>query len=222
VDGGMKKVFLIITSIIVLIYGGYKTLFPSAHWNQKLTIYFETPNGPVVVKNVVRVDLWYTPVFAGAGGNFVSVKGEALTADLGDRKVVFALLNRQNWLLRQTMFRYGIVVSEPYARNARKLKSQTEPLVVPPELYPVLVSFMDVNDPKYVELINDNTITEIFGDGYEIIKMTVQVTHEPITAGIIEEYLPWWHSLTVQIGGLSPKTGADPRYGIRKWDFLKE
>jgi|GEM_PF-6222565 hypothetical protein len=72
----------------------YRPYFPKASYNEKMTLTVGTPDGPVSGAAVTRVTLWQEPslIFPEAGGGFHDVRGEAVVVDLGDGRMIFALL----------------------------------------------------------------------------------------------------------------------------------
>jgi hypothetical protein len=70
--------------------------------------------------------------------------------------------------------------------------AQTEPLVVQPKRYPMLVTFEDVTDPKSVRLVDPADLATSFGAGYALRKITLEITREPVTKGVVEGVLGWW------------------------------
>lgn len=53
---------------------------------------------------------------------------------------------------------------------------------------PMLVTFKDIKDPSSVQLVDRSNLSASFGAGYKLNAITVQVTDEPVTAGIRQRF----------------------------------
>jgi len=62
---------------------------------------------------------------------------------------------------------------------------------VPPKLYPLLVTFSDLNDPMSVKKVDPANLAETFGAGYNLKSITLEITDEPVTEGKVEKLLGW-------------------------------
>lgn len=165
-------------------------------WNQKLTLYFSTPDGRVQASSVIQVRAQHPTnlsrmIPAGIHGLKTSVTGEAVVADLGEGKYVFALLPEMANVLRGTLMDTGVVEGLSGLAITQKMKDQLEPLEVPRNRWPQLVTFTDLNDPTSVKLIDADNLRVIFGSGYALRDVTVQSTYDPITYGKVEQVLNW-------------------------------
>ncbi|RLJ98020.1 hypothetical protein [Ruegeria conchae] len=192
-----------------------------ADWHQKMVLYFDTPDGPMTASSVIRVDFTGAIEWLGSmDGNHTDLTGEAVVADLGGRYLFALIEENAGPLIWLTMLREFDDVAG-FKASTRKIKRQTEPLDVPRDLWPRLVTFEDIDDSASIQLVNPVDLTESFGPGYNIRRVTIQVTKEPISNGKIETVLAWWNELTTPIGG-PRRPYADPLYAIGKWDFVKE
>jgi len=88
--------------------------------------------------------------------------------------------------------------------------------------YPLLVTFSDVDDPKSLQKLDPDNLAAIFGEGYKLKSITLEITDEPVTKGRVEQVLGWWNSLTVPIGSSEKRKFGDPLYGLGKWDFVRK
>ena len=214
----------------------------SYDWNQKLTLYITTPSGEVVASSVIRIDATDTtskffPVEARKFQN--KSTGEAVVADLGQGRYLFALLkNKSGNPVDQIHEAYSDVLHEPrrafWGKWVRVLKQQEEPGVLPPRAYPMLVTFDDVTDPKSVRLVDPADLAASFGAGYALRKITLEITDEPVTLGVVEgvfDYFTWPKDKRYQYTcdaygcGTNPIriTYRDGRYdSLTKSDFYSE
>ncbi len=132
--------------------------------------------------------------------------GEAVTVDLGDGRQIFAV--RENPYVMQRI--YSMVVnmlayppgeltpplpSRPSRGNwtaaypeARRLKSSA---VIRRQDYPMLVTFRDRMDPTSVVEVDPADAAATLGPGHSVRRITVTVTDDPITDGVVAKSLPW-------------------------------
>ena len=84
---------------------------------------------------------------------------------------------------------------------------------VPRDHYPMLVTFADINDPKTVHEMKPDQVSSIFGAGYSLKSITLEITYEAVTEGRVEQ-LPFWPILLKQttLSGLTAfdKSRPDP------------
>jgi hypothetical protein len=198
--------------------------FASGTWRYKMTVMVSTPEGDKVGSAVreVAVQKGWSPL--PEMQPHVSVKGQAVVIDLGERGILFALL-RGNRLGSD----YGsdlpahIFMPEGGGLSAAGIKKMSElkagPTVLAPEWYPAFVRFKDPNDPRTVESVSRYSdrdfpngyggtaiaLEKAFGSGVRLKSITLEMTKEPVTSGI-STLLPWLtHRDGVQgyIGGSS-------------------
>ena len=159
-----------------------------ADWHQKMVLYFDTPDGPLTASSVIRVD--FTGAMAWAGDldhDHTDLAGEAVVANLGGR-YLFALIE-------EDAGRMIVRVLPPdkkgqsFKSSIRWIKKQSEPLDVPPDLWPRLISYTDIKDPASAKLVDPGKMASEFGDGYALRRVTIQTTDEPLTQGRVEEVL---------------------------------
>jgi hypothetical protein len=152
----------------------------------RLTVTIQTPEGEVSGSTVRAVK------YPSTGKRLFSlpdaprkthVKGEAVVIDLGDKGKAFAVIKDSSWM------------ELVYGGGGE----------LPLKFWPKIVWFEDINDPKSVKLVHttkenpennrewihvDNA-AELFGEGYAVKNMTVEITDEPVTWGVVEQLLPW-------------------------------
>ncbi len=214
----MKR-FLLLLACTVLLIGCAKR----AHWNQKMTLYFDTPRGAVVASGVVAVN-YVAPVWFQQINNFqINVSGEAIVVDMGEGRTLFALLGGMENLMRDTLRDAGLIDSPVYVDVTKAIKAQTEPLTVQPKRYPMLVTFEDVNDPKSVRLVNPGALAASFGAGYALREITLEITREPVTKGVVEAVLGWLGSHPEpKLGPATGRTTNIPFYRrVAHGDFIR-
>ena len=62
---------------------------------------------------------------------------------------------------------------------------------VPRDRYPMLVTFSNINFPKTVREVRPDQFSSIFGPGYGLKSITLEITDEPVTEGKVESMLVW-------------------------------
>jgi hypothetical protein len=196
----------------------WTTFYPSGTWRYKITVTVETPEGIKTGSAVREVSVYSypTPFPEDSGAQVRVAYGEAVVVDLGERGVLFALLNGAKLGVD-----YGH--SLPFyifpsstggttaagIRHYRNLKTSTTEIA--PEWYPTFVHFKDINNRKTAEpvmemepctnpktriprsmfCIKEDRFVEIYGEGVRLESVTVEMTTEPVTKGIVDKYLPW-------------------------------
>lgn len=172
--------------------------FHEWQWRQKLTVTVDTPAGPRTGSSVVSVNVYDTPSwwglgdFAGAGGS--SLSGEAVTVDLGGGRYLFALLKdysfetaRETFISKEEQPRTKAQAIAVYDRLERMRGSRD----LAREHYPLLVTFDDIHDPASVRRVDPDDLSASFGHGYRLNAITLAITDEPVTRGVVEAVLGW-------------------------------
>lgn len=172
-------------------------------WSQKTTVIIETPDGPKSGAGVVEVSLRIIKRETVSGGFLKwTYWGEAAVVDLGDGKFVFALLNRPrtgSWqpdvLLRTAFARVG---ATPHLGRDngrvwyRSLNWHGAPVELIAREYPALVAFRDITKPStIVELESEADFKSLFGPGFRLLSVRLEIVDEPNTPPTVAEVLPW-------------------------------
>lgn len=127
--------------------------------------------------------------------------GEAPMVDLGNGKVLFALLTEPHGVnpMREVLFRWleFSKLAPPVSgeggidrlENAIALKPAG---LLLPKYYPMLVTFENIDDPKSVRQVYPNRIENTFGSGFSLQDIAIQAldAEVPLTGGI-EKKLKW-------------------------------
>ena len=64
-------------------------------------------------------------------------------------------------------------------------------IAVPEGQYPMLVTFGDIADPASVRLVDPGDLAASFGAGVRLKAVTLEVTREEVTEGVVEGLLGW-------------------------------
>ncbi len=173
-----------------------------AQWHQKMTVVVDTPHGEkrgssVISVNFARGNERLLRVTEGSGVRW-DVKGEAVVVDLGEGRYLFALLKGGSSYLGNAGVNAYVFSSRRYAPGEIEAVKAVEraprnaPKVLPREMYPLLVTFDDINDPKTVKKVDPDNLAATFGPGYRLKRITIEITDEPVTRGKVEKVLGWW------------------------------
>jgi hypothetical protein len=210
----MRRQFLALTAAALalpVVLSGCSGVSPK-HYRFKMTIEVETPQGLKTGSSVYEVSASENKARLLPEEHALSwgVKGEAVAVDVAPSQTLFALLKTGAMhgdmasLSMQALdpaFNNDIV--ESAARIAARQGVQSF-AVVDPKLYPQLVHFGDVRDPKSVAAVDPAHLDAAFGPGVTLKRITVQVTDEPVTTGI-EKRLGWL--------GAYPEPSLNPNHG---------
>ncbi len=176
-------------------------------YRYRLTLEVDTPEGLKTGSSVIEVETDVAGDYAIATPGRVSheLRGEAVTVDLGDGRVLFALLRSNSdsdWASRVMFMLAPAYAGEGAFQNRfdamlRKRAEMALPRYFPRaghldarSAYPMLVTFGDLSDPTSVEQVDPDDLAATFGEGVRLERITVQMTDDPVTTGI-EERLGW-------------------------------
>jgi len=216
-----KKIVISILAVLIVVVAsisfGVGDLYLSGTWRYKMTVEIETPEGIKTGSSVREMGNSASSSFIPEVGNPADVRGEAVVLDLGARGVLFALISHKSDHEFYDTFPVpsgkGGATPEGIKYYA-SLPVGTKGIVNPgmPGGYPNLVTFKDVNDPKSVTLVQEwertrgqslghqfklknDRMEEFFGEGVKLKKITIEITDEPVTWGVVKKYLGQRHAV---------------------------
>lgn len=180
---------------------GCGLIFPSDRLRQKITVEVETPPGLRTGSSVVDTEVHKGKSWGDASGAQFKLRGEAVAVDLPGGRTLFALLRGADGAagdaaiyqarLISRALRAGAVANRTIAVDGldlmavrKKAKDAKVQLDLPPKLYPLLVTFRDISDPKSVEHVDPANLAATFGPGVNLKGIAVEITDEPVTMGI--------------------------------------
>ena len=214
----MKKAGIITVGVVVLLFavGAYAMgeLTTSGTWRYKMTVVVETPEGLKSGSAVREMSNSRSKIELDLpqATHPAKITGEAVVVDLGERGILFALLNGYRYgpdhakTILFDVFPSGqggnSAEGIKYYSNLRDAKAVLEA----PD-YPVLVMFRNINDPKSVEpvmrirggsgyvrreeyKIKEDCFEELFGKGVRLKEITIEMTDEPVT-WVVKNKLSW-------------------------------
>ena len=192
-------------------------VFVRGSWRYKMTVVVETPKGIRTGSAVREVRAHREPdILPDVAAGKAYAVGEAVAVDLGGRGVLFALLGQDDAyriVFEAFPYKSGGLTAEGI-RYYRDLKDRKA--VLEPGNYPTLVTFTDMDDPRSVTLalrsqgcgvgiseeakekcrihaggyISEDNLEKLFGEGVSLKEITIEMTDEPVTWGIVDRYLP--------------------------------
>jgi hypothetical protein len=196
--------------VVMLAAVGLVACGKNYRWHQKLTVQVITPDGVKSGSSVVGIkvssgQIWLSQTAAG-----YRVAGEATIVEVAAGKYLFALLGERstNELATHTW-------AGELPNNADEAWAKTEKLRekrnVPRAEYPLLVTFTDINDPKSVVEVKPDGLADVFGAGFALQAITLEITDEAVTAGRIASF-PFWEKLVEQrtFSGLTEFKNSQP------------
>ncbi len=247
-SGNLRRVMALMAGLVVLLSGCGTALLD---YRYRLTVEVETPEGLKTGSSVIEVSTSMTgsTSIPSPGAVRHRLRGEAVTVDLGQHGTLFALLRSDvdvDWATN-LLFLLAPEVSAVRDENGKYDSDasfrarygamlQNRRLIVLPKTFhtirvlrdmparPMLVRFRDITDPTTVERVDPDDLAASFGEGIKLKRVTVQLTDDPVTKGIIKE-LPW---LANQQGGLirvtKGKAIEDMPIGAQLYegDFMRE
>jgi hypothetical protein len=192
----------------------------STGWNQRLTITVETPAGEVSGSSVteVRVVDYSGPwVLPDARGPKSTLRGEAVAVEVLPGKWLFALLGGAEnpagsaaaWAeVTYAPVRDAANRSRGYWERVADIHAQPydTPVPLPPEAWPLMVTFTDIADPTSVARVDPNDLAASFGAGARLKTVTLEITRAEVTEGVVDALLTWLGPY--QEPGLCPPTGG--------------
>jgi hypothetical protein len=175
----MQRVIVALGVLWLILFGCYRTLIggQTISWHQRLTVIVDTPNGEVsgsAVTEVTKTDTSGPLVLPQASGVHGEIRGEAVVVEVLPGRWLFALLSGgdnykgDTGQLVYSAFRLGegrTASEQSYEANMADVLAQPldTPVPVPPEAYPMLVTFDDITKPETVREVDPDDLDAAFG-----------------------------------------------------------
>lgn len=195
----MRVRSIIVLVVCALALVGCDYLWAS-HWNYRITVEVITPEGHKSGSAVRRVDAWLQPQFPNPDMSPVvhKVTGEAVAVNLGERGVLFALIDWSSYNdVYSAIQGPGTTLSERL-KFYRTLPPGTKGYLTP-DSYPEFATFTDLSDPKSLKTVDSKSLHEVFGEGVRFKEITIEITREPVTWAI-EKLVPKFGRVPRPIG----------------------
>jgi hypothetical protein len=217
----------LLAAAAALALSGCAEMFPY-RYRFELTVEVDTPQGLRKGSSVYEVLANNkTALLPEEASRDWGVRGEAVAVDLPNGRTLFALLKTNakhgdmaglSMTALDPAFQNDIVESAARIASGKGVKRQA---AVAPEDYPMLVTFRDLADPTSVQAVPPTGFASVFGPGYALRRITVQITDDDIATGI-QGRLSWLPGL---LGNQLPKkssTAAGPPLSLQGLHFSTE
>jgi hypothetical protein len=207
------------------LYFGWTWLAPVGTVRYRMTIDAEVNGKTYTGSGVIEVSFQYVArVPLSNIGVSSDVRGEAIPVVLGDRGVLFVLLGETEQragypvdiVLR--LLGLGRSVGSLQPDQIRGLSRITAKATIN-EGQLLMVRFRDLADKSSVELVNPLRISERFGPGTHIARVTVETTSETVSRGIEAKY-PVVSEMPSSLGAFDWQKPRDQR--LTRSDFLSK
>lgn len=190
----MKLALLLSILASVLMLGGCSE---SYSWHQKLTITVETPAGEVSASSVSAVSWRKHWIQTDGMGWSYDLTGEAVVVEVTPGRFLFALLKGAGTTeymgsvaAASIAGREGRVIDGALFAEVQGKRGRAAGVITVPEVqYPMLVTFGDIADPASVKLVDPADLAASFGPGVRLKSVTLEVTDEAVTEGVVVEVL---------------------------------
>lgn len=198
---GFRAAFVLILVVLAL-----SSCTSETTWNQRLTLIVETRQGEVsgsAVTRVTKTDTSGSLVLPEARGVWSKVVGEAVVVEVAPGKFLFALLSGSGEEKRDAThwvypaYDLGAAVGfegrPSYDGAMTKLGMQPldVPVPLPPNGWPMLVTFDDIAKPETVRSVQPEDLAAMFGEGVRLKAVMLEITEEAVTEGRVEGVLGW-------------------------------
>lgn len=144
---------------------------------------------------VTKVETDGNLVLPEARGVWSHIRGEAVVVEVAPDRYLFVLLDGVDQLAHPTFPQFPYERPGEFRNWARAIERHRGIGVVPPEDYPMMVTFADIDIPTSVQLVDPNDLVATFGDGYSLVSLTLEITDDEVTKGRIDGLLDWFEEL---------------------------
>ena len=112
---------------------------------------------------------------------------------------LFALLKGGEGWPGEPGLNAGFAIAVPlghFAKSAEGVRAivgfpKDTPIELPPEAWPMLVTFDDITKPETMRRVNPEHLAAVFGEGVRLKAVTLEITEESVTEGRVDSLLKW-------------------------------
>lgn len=157
-----------------------------------MTVTVQTPDGPVTGSSVIAIRVAYSESGGGLARDTqfrVRHSGEAVAVEVRPGQYLF-VLHRRGLISRffnADPERFGDLEFEDMLRT---IPDTTGSVTMCPNACPDMVALVE-REVFGLREVTPETMTEVFGEGYAVTEVTLDVTDDPVTTGAIAEALQW-------------------------------
>lgn len=181
-------------------------------WRYKMTVSVETPEGLKTGSAVREVSVKFEPRPGYKPHPYyvtTKVKGEAVVVDLGERGVLFALIDPDDYRFVFEAFPGPPgLTPEGMKHYADLLPGQKSTL----DSMPWLVTFVDRSEPRTIKAVTKANISDVFGQGVTLNRVGIEITTDAIIWGVVDKYLEWFGTRSLGLGFWDPKNPEAEKY----------
>jgi len=162
-------------------------------WNQRLTVTVDTPDGPVTASSVIEVRVTYNESGGGLARDVqfqARHSGEAVAVEVAPEQYLFVPLRAPSaWPIEADPERFSDVEFPDYLPM---IIEQTEPFQMCGEnqFCPDMLALVE-RELYGLREVTPETIADVFGEGFAISSVILEVTDSQITTGAIQQALQW-------------------------------
>ena len=200
-------------------------LWGGTNWSQRLTVTVSVDGKPVSASAVTRINVrgGGKPILPDAGVYSFNVRGEAVALEIPGRGWLFALFKPSPYILAEDAFNaFRLAVDSGKERYSMIPDYIGQTVTLQPKNHPLLVTFDDPARPETVKRVDPANLAASFGAGVRLESITLTITDEKPTDGVIEKVLPWLGKYPEP--GLCPATGRTTNIPfcrkVRHGDFI--
>jgi hypothetical protein len=189
----MKRLLNLVMGMALLLALVGCNVSKSFEWHRKLTITVDTPSGPVSGSSVVReyfaeIGAWL--FFPETAGTDYGLFGDAPFVQVAPGKYLFALLPQYQSRSAQPSSFETFFPGENPSKIAPRLSTLREKRNVATNQFPIFVTFENIENPDSVKLVDPSNLAASFGEGYSLKGLTLEITAEEVTDGLMDRLLP--------------------------------
>ena len=205
----MKRLGFVI-AVIVMAALVLWAIYPAATVRYRLTLEADVDGKPATGAGVIEVSYVRNLKSLPNEAEFsITVRGEAVALDLGQRGTLFALLkggtdsrSGAEWIVLRAFNLPGGGLPRPVENRLSVVRSLSGTAELPLQSLPLLVRFRDIKDPLSIEKVDPFNLETPFGPGVRLTRATLKIvpagiwplssygiTGEPITTGVGQRLL---------------------------------
>jgi hypothetical protein len=224
----MKKGLLLVAAIAAL--GWYFWAQHETTFRYRLTVNVVSDGQAYSGSGVIQEQVIVNTIRLNGFAWDAKLTGDAVVVEVPGRSPIFALLSTKknvDWAdsIAFAMFRNELPdPQQPAAKRENisamvRLRKKAE---IPVERYPMLVAFRDVNDLETVYELNPHDLSEALGIGSYVSGMTIEMTRDPVTEGMLEKSLRCASKIRSTLDGAVYQTpGSSLSNALSQVDFIK-
>jgi hypothetical protein len=239
----MRRSFLAIIAAIILaplcFYFGYKLLYPTYIYRYRLSVEVETRDGLRSGSSVIEIRYEMFPKLLTDRDHISRVFGEAVFVDLGQGKNLIGLLaagpsgEDVDYPGRLVFLAFNLDGNDPnIPKRLPQLRGKRDLDIYHSSLYevtkrflPTFVTFRDLHDLSTARIAPPDLFDEIFGTGFKLRNVSIEMTSDPMTSGI-EKKMLWWNGPFPWLKPIGGGTYVDTRpqgsFKLTKEQFKRE